>query len=108
VHVPSARDVTRRKIIADFKAARVKVLCNCEVLTAGFDAPKVSHVVMTRPTVSQAVYEQMIGRGLRGPKFGGTTTCVIIDLEYKYRSERSKFGYQQFRDSGNDPNAPRA
>jgi len=94
----NTRDVTRRKIISDFKAARVKVLCNCEVLTTGFDAPKVSHVVMARPTVSQVLYEQMIGRGLRGPKFGGTETCVIVDLEDKYRSERPKLGYQQFRD----------
>jgi DNA repair protein RadD len=92
------RDVTRRKIIADFKAARVRVLCNCEVLTTGFDAPKVSHVVMARPTVSQVLYEQMIGRGLRGPRFGGTEKCVIIDLEDKYRSERPRLGYQQFRE----------
>jgi DNA repair protein RadD len=94
----ATRDVTRRKIIADFKVGRVKVLCNCEVLTTGFDAPKVSHVVMARPTVSQVLYEQMIGRGLRGPRFGGTEVCTIIDLEDKYRSERPKLGYQQFRD----------
>lgn len=91
------RDVTRRKIIGDFKANRVQVLCNCEVLTTGFDAPRVTHVVMARPTVSQVLYEQMIGRGLRGPRFGGTETCEIIDLEDKYRSERPKLGYQQFR-----------
>ena len=94
----ATRDVTRRKIISDFKSGRVTVLCNCEVLTTGFDAPKVSHVVMARPTVSQVLYEQMIGRGLRGPRFGGTETCTIIDLEDKYRSERPKLGYQQFRD----------
>jgi DNA repair protein RadD len=59
---------------------------------------------MARPTVSQVLYEQMIGRGLRGPKFGGTATCVIIDLEDKYRSERpssainssATFGVNQF------------
>jgi len=94
----STRDVTRRKIISDFKDGRVRVLCNCEVLTTGFDAPRVTHVVMARPTVSQVLYEQMIGRGLRGPRFGGTETCDIIDLEDKYRSERPKLGYQQFRD----------
>jgi hypothetical protein len=43
-------------------------------------------------------YDQMIGRGLRGPRFGGTDTCVIIDLEDKYRSECPMLGYQQFRD----------
>lgn len=94
----NTRDVTRRKVIADFKAARVRVLCNCEVLTTGFDAPKVTHVVMARPTVSRVLYEQMIGRGLRGPKFGGTATCNIVDLEDNYRSERPILGYQAFRE----------
>ena len=101
----NTRDVTRRKIIADFKNGQVKVLCNCEVLTTGFDAPKVSHVIMARPTVSQVLYEQMIGRGLRGPRFGGTETCAIIDLEDKYRSERPKLGYQQFRAVWQDKDA---
>lgn len=91
------RDVSRRKIIGDFKAGRTQVLCNCEVLTTGFDAPKVTHVVMARPTVSQVLYEQMVGRGLRGPRFGGTATCQIIDLEDNYRAERPELGYKRFR-----------
>ena len=103
-HVPAAfvsgstREVTRRKVIADFKTGAVKVLCNCEVLTTGFDAPRVTHVVMARPTVSQVLYEQMIGRGLRGARFGGTDHCVILDLEDNYRSDRPTLGYQAFRE----------
>jgi DNA repair protein RadD len=93
----ATRDVSRRKIVGDFKTGVVKVLCNCEVLTTGFDAPKVTHVVMARPTVSQVLYEQMIGRGLRGPRFGGTETCEIVDLEDKYRVDKLSLGYQQFR-----------
>ncbi|HWL64254.1 MAG TPA: DEAD/DEAH box helicase family protein [Steroidobacteraceae bacterium] len=91
------RDVSRRKIIGDFKAGKTQVLCNCEVLTTGFDAPKVTHVVMARPTVSQVLYEQMVGRGLRGPRFGGTATCHVIDLEDNYRTERPELGYKRFR-----------
>lgn len=86
------RDVSRQKIIGDFKAGRTQVLCNCEVLTTGFDAPKVTHVVMARPTVSQVLYEQMVSRGLRGPTFGGTATCQVVDLEDNYRSERPEPG----------------
>lgn len=93
----NTREVTRRQVIADFRARRVKVLCNCEVLTTGFDAPLVTHVVMARPTVSQVLYEQMVGRGLRGPRFGGTAHCVIVDLEDNYRVDRPTLGYQQFR-----------
>lgn len=91
------RDVTRRRIVNEFKNQKIKVLCNCEVLTTGFDAPKVTHVVMARPTVSQVLYEQMLGRGLRGPKFGGTSNCIIIDCEDNYRSNRPVLGYQSFR-----------
>lgn len=92
------RDVTRRKVIADFKRGKLQALCNCEVLTTGFDAPKVTHVVMARPTVSQVLYEQMVGRGLRGPKFGGTPSCTIIDCEDHYRDGRPVMGYQRFRE----------
>ena len=94
----STRDVTRRNLIEQFRQHKLSVLCNCEVLTTGFDAPKVTHVVMARPTVSQVLYEQMVGRGLRGPKFGGTATCVILDCEDTYRGEvRPQLGYTRFR-----------
>ena len=92
------RDVTRRKVIGDFKAGKLQVLCNCEVLTTGFDAPRVTHVVLARPTVSQVLYEQMVGRGLRGEKFGGTATCHIVDLEDSYRADRPQLGYKKFRE----------
>ena len=92
------RDVTRRRTIEEFRDGAIKVLCNCEVLTTGFDAPKVTHVVMARPTVSQVLYEQMVGRGLRGPRFGGTERCVIIDCEDNYRADRPALGYRAFRE----------
>lgn len=94
----ATREVTRRQIVEDFKQGTVQVLCNCEVLTTGFDAPKVTHVVMARPTVSQVLYEQMVGRGLRGARFGGTATCVILDCDDRWREQRLALGYQAFRE----------
>ncbi|MGH9886209.1 MAG: DEAD/DEAH box helicase, partial [bacterium] len=94
----NTRDVTRRLLIERFKRAELRVLCNCEVLTTGFDAPKVTHVVMARPTVSQVLYEQMVGRGLRGPAFGGTETCTILDCQDELRGPtRPELGYKRFR-----------
>lgn len=87
----------RRQAIEQFKERAIRVLCNCEVLTTGFDAPRVTHVVMGRPTVSQVLYEQMVGRGLRGEKFGGTETCTIIDCVDDYRGTRPQLGYEAFR-----------
>jgi DNA repair protein RadD len=57
-----------------------KVLVNYGVLTTGFDAPKVSAVVIARPTQSLVLYSQMVGRGLRGPRAGGTERCEIVTV----------------------------
>lgn len=75
------KNSTRRKIIKDFSSGKIQFLCNCEILTTGFDEPKVSHLIMARPTISQVLYDQMIGRGLRGEKFGGTKDCRILSCE---------------------------
>ncbi len=92
------KNATRRRLIRDFKAKRIKVLCNCQVLTTGFDAPDVTHIVIARPTISRVLYEQMVGRGLRGPVFGGTPECVIVDCEDDLRGRRPKLGYEEFRE----------
>lgn len=52
-------------IVKDFRSGRVQHLCNCQVATEGFDAPPASMVVIGRPTLSRALYAQMVGRGLR-------------------------------------------
>lgn len=41
------------------------VVANCMVLTEGFDCPRVSCVVVARPTKSVPLFIQMVGRGLR-------------------------------------------
>jgi superfamily II DNA or RNA helicase len=89
----------RDRHINNFKRGHVRVLCNVEILTTGFDAPRVTHVVIARPTVSRVLYEQIVGRGLRGPKFGGTESCTIIDcVDTIDGSSRLKFGYEYFRE----------
>ncbi len=67
VSVSSDTDTAaRRHYIDEFRAGRIRVLTNFGVLTQGFDAPKVQAVVLARPTFSPNVYQQMVGRGLRG------------------------------------------
>ena len=62
----------------------------------GFDAPKTTHVVVARPTVSQVLFEQMIGRGLRGPEFGGTDECVIIYCVDDFPYGQPKLAYDAY------------
>lgn len=82
----------RQRIFADYRAGTVQVLANCMVLTEGFDAPWAEVAVIARPTQSQPLYTQMVGRVLRrypgkenalvlnvaGP---GHRLCSLVDLE---------------------------
>ena len=62
-----------------------QVLFNCNVLTAGFDAPEISAAVIGQPTKSAVRLQQMVGRALRGPESGGTeeaTIHMMVDASY--------------------------
>ena len=73
---------TRDRAIRAFKSEEEApmVLLNFGVLTTGFDAPKASAVVIARPTQSLVLYSQMVGRGIRGPRAGGTDTCEVVTV----------------------------
>jgi len=68
----------RQQTIAAFKAGRIEVLVNCMVLTEGFDHDKTSCIIMARPTKSQLLYTQMLGRGTR--LADGKKDLMVIDL----------------------------
>ena len=91
----TTRSSTRRGLIERFRAGHLSTLCNYGVLTTGFDAPSVRCVVVARPTASRILYEQMVGRGLRGPRFGGTDECLVIDVDdnIQWRSEPATLSY---------------
>lgn len=55
----------RERLINGFKRGTIPVVCNCGVLTTGFDYPELETVIIARPTMSLALYYQMIGRGTR-------------------------------------------
>lgn len=72
----------RARILADFRAGRLDIVANCQVLTEGFDAPGTSCVLMCRPTRSDSLYVQCMGRGLR-PAAGKAEPgedCLILDF----------------------------
>jgi DNA repair protein RadD len=68
----------RERIIADFKAGRLKALTNANVLTTGFDYPDIDLIAMMRPTLSPGLYVQMAGRGLRLKSH--TDHCLVLDF----------------------------
>ena len=70
----------RSRAIESFGNGTIRVLVNVAVATEGFDLPDASCVVITRPTMSLALYLQMVGRGLRPKSDGGYRDCLILDL----------------------------
>jgi superfamily II DNA or RNA helicase len=70
----------RRYFVERFRRGDIRVLTNYAVLTEGFDAPAVGAVYVARPTYSPNLYQQMIGRGLRGPLNGGKDVCLIVNV----------------------------
>jgi superfamily II DNA or RNA helicase len=55
----------RATTLAQLSSGVLEVVTNCNVLTEGFDEPRVDCVLMARPTRSRLLYAQMVGRGTR-------------------------------------------
>ena len=58
-------EMERNRILGDFREGRLQYLCNCNVLTEGYDEWSVEVVALARPTKSRALYTQIVGRALR-------------------------------------------
>jgi hypothetical protein len=63
-----------------FGGGKIDVLITMNLYTMGVDFPKVETLFMARPTLSPVLYSQMLGRGMRGPAFGGTKHVTIVDF----------------------------
>lgn len=87
---------TRWHSVESFRRRDVRALCNYKVLSTGFDAPETRAVVITRPVFSPGLYQQMIGRGLRGPKNGGTQRCLIVDVADNIVAYEKKLAFRHF------------
>ena len=64
----------------------IDVLININILTEGSDIPDIQTVFLTRPTTSDVLLMQMVGRGMRGSGCGGTDTVNIVDFCDKWTS----------------------
>jgi superfamily II DNA or RNA helicase len=76
----------RRRTLAAFSAGKIDVVTNCNVLTEGFDEPRVDCVIMARPTRSKLLYAQMVGRGTR--LHPGKKDLMVIDFADNSRTHQ--------------------
>jgi hypothetical protein len=67
----------RDAILARLQSGESEVVCNCMVLTEGWDMPEVGCCVLVRPTKKMGLFRQMIGRVLRPAE--GKVDAIVLD-----------------------------
>ncbi|MEU3014265.1 DEAD/DEAH box helicase [Nocardia asteroides] len=88
--------VDRRRRVDEFREGRIRVITNYGVLSQGFDAPATRAVIIARPVYSANLYQQMIGRGLRGVANGGESECMILDVRDNITNFDAKLAFTEF------------
>ena len=91
-------DPQRAEKVKALGTGTIKVLCNCAVLTEGFDEWRIGCIIMARPTKSQLLFVQCSGRGTRIPdginnlveaRTAGIKVakedCILLDVVDSYK-----------------------
>lgn len=75
--------VTREHAVAGIRDGSLRVLCNVNLFTEGFDAPGVDTIVIARGVAHETTWLQMLGRGLRpaGGRAVPGELCTVLDLK---------------------------
>ena len=74
----------RERLIEDYRADRIKVCVNVDILGEGVDFPEVEFIQLARPTLSLSKYLQQVGRGMRVSK--GKECVTILDQVGLYQT----------------------
>ncbi len=75
----------RAATLERFSRGELDIITNCNVLTEGFDEPRVDCVIMARPTKSRLLYTQIIGRGTRlHPEKNDLVVVDVVDNTAKH------------------------
>jgi DNA repair protein RadD len=64
--------------IRDFRNGKLRCIVNYGKLTTGFDHPPIDLIACLRPTMSTALWVQMLGRGMRTS--AGKENCLVLDF----------------------------
>lgn len=68
----------RNKILQEYKDGKFKFLTNVNVLTTGFDNPRIDTIALLFATKSCAKYVQVVGRGMR--LYPSKKNCLLLDF----------------------------
>lgn len=68
------------RALEDFRAGAVDVLVNVEMVTHGIDVPDAKSVFLCRPTTSDILFAQMVGRAARRDAASGKTSFFVVEF----------------------------
>jgi len=68
------------------------VLCVVDVMNEGADLPFIECLLFLRPTESQRIFYQQLGRGLR--RYVGKSHCIVIDFIGNFKNAHKIVEYQ--------------
>ena len=78
VNIDGSLDASvRAAIVRDFTAGRINVLTSCDLISEGFDVPRIEVGLLLRPTQSLGLFLQQCGRVLRPSE--GKSRALILD-----------------------------
>lgn len=75
----------RRELLEKYAKGEIDILTNVNILTEGYDYSDIGCIIMARPTQSESLYIQCIGRGtrLKSLEFEqsfGHSSCIVLDF----------------------------
>ena len=98
-------DKTRHALVDALKDGRIDGLTSCELITTGFDCPRVECVIKLRPTESKALDSQMNGRGMR--IWPGKEDLVILDFVNNLERHGHPYSDYQWNFYGKEKQRPK-
>lgn len=108
----SMEDYDRIQVVNDLASGKIQGITSCDIVSEGFDCPSLDVAILLRPTASESLFLQQVGRVLRPSP--GKTKGIIIDhvgnvenfgapeMEREWTLE----GGTKKRKSERDPNIP--
>lgn len=108
-----------KKVLDNYRANKIKLLINVQLLTQGFDLPSITDIYITRPCESEILIAQMIGRGSRITE--NKTHFTVYDFEDSISNQTVNkiindarslfyddvFGYSSYRGIANKHTSPK-
>lgn len=67
----------RAAVLEHFRTGKVAVLTSADLISEGFDLPRIATAILLRPTRSLGLYLQQVGRALRVEE--GKVSAIILD-----------------------------